>query len=79
MCNQLSLHVQCIASVFVCITSFIAILFNVVCSCVDVDVSCVGRLRIVRAVDILPYCIIIVLRVLLLYGHVVSVRMRVEP
>ena len=38
---------------------------NVVCSCVDVDVTCVDRFRIIRAVDI-----IIVVFVLLLYGHV---------
>jgi len=43
-CNQLNLSVQYISSVlrYSC---------SVVCSCVDVDVNCVGRLRIVSAVD----------------------------
>ena len=52
MCNQLNLSVQYIASVlrYSC---------SVVCYCVDVDVNCVGRSRIVRAVDsstVLSYC-----------------------
>jgi hypothetical protein len=52
MCNQLNLSVQYIASVlrYSC---------SVVCSCGDVDVNCVGRLRIVSEVDISPYCLIV--------------------
>ena len=44
MCNQLNLYVQYIASI-------LRYLCSNVRSCVVVDVHCVDRLRIVRAVD----------------------------